>query len=113
MSHADAPIACNLEALDTEQRAVHRELGERLLRQVIEWRAPPDALELRLPADAGTLADLGRFMLLEQVCCPFYTLEIRLDRDQRAWLRFTGDREAVRYAHRTNPVAAHKPVTGG
>jgi hypothetical protein len=100
------PIVCDLNAMDAEQRQTHHEIGQRLLAKVAEWQTPADALALRFPTDADTLVDIARFMRLEQICCPFYTFELRVESEGDAWLRFTGDPEAVRYVQKNNPVAA-------
>jgi hypothetical protein len=92
----ESPIACNLAALSDEQR--NRIIG--LVKQIRtsgqEVRELPDGYALRLPSDSATVRDVGEYITLERLCCPFFRFEMEVEPEGGPlWLRLTG-REGVK-----------------
>ena len=86
------PFACNALALSPELRKRHfEELGPALLKLKKSTRELPDGYELELPADNKTYQLLTEWAFQERLCCPFFDIDLRLDRENGPlWLRLTG-----------------------
>ncbi len=51
----------------------------------------PDGYEFKLPADNKTYQLLTEWAFQERLCCPFFDIDLRLDRENGPlWLRLTG-----------------------
>ena len=87
-----SPFACNALALSPEVRKRHfEELGPALLKLKRSTRELPDGYELELPADNKTYQLLTEWAFQERLCCPFFDIDLRLDRENGPlWLRLTG-----------------------
>jgi len=84
-------FSCNLSALDREQRKRHDILAKDLFPKHLEVRELPDGYEFRFSNNRSLLTALSEWATLEQLCCPFLTLTLELQRDQGpVWLRATG-----------------------
>ena len=88
----ESPFACNAFALSPEVRKRHfEELGPALLNLKKSMRELPDGYELEFPADNTTYQMLTEWAFQERLCCPFFDIELRLDRENGPlWLRLTG-----------------------
>jgi hypothetical protein len=88
----ESPFACNAFALSPEVRKRHfEELGPALLKLKKSMRELPDGFEFELPADDKTYQLLTEWAFQERLCCPFFDIELRLDRENGPlWLRLTG-----------------------
>jgi hypothetical protein len=87
-----SPFACNAFALSPEVRKRHfEELGPALLRLKKSMRELPDGYEFELPADNKTYQLLTEWAFQERLCCPFFDIDLRFDREGGPlWLRLTG-----------------------
>jgi hypothetical protein len=87
-----SPFACNAFALSPELRKRHfEELGPVLLKLTKSMRELPDGYELELPADNKTYQLLTEWAFQERLCCPFFDISLRFDRENGPlWLRLTG-----------------------
>ena len=87
-----SPFACNAFALSPEVRKRHfEELGPALLKLKKSTRELPDGYEFELPADNRTYQMLTEWAFQERLCCPFFDIDLRFDReDGPLWLRLTG-----------------------
>ena len=84
-------FSCNLSALDQEQRKRHDILAKDLFPKHLEVRELPDGYGFRFPNNRSLFTELSEWATLEQLCCPFLTLTLELQRDQGpVWLRATG-----------------------
>lgn len=92
-----SPFACNRLALTPEQRKRHfDELGPKLVSLRKSVRELPNGYELELPGDPGTLQLVAEWAIGEHACCPFFDINIRLEREGGSlWLGLTG-REGVK-----------------
>jgi|SRR6185312_1991425 hypothetical protein len=88
----ESPFACNAFALSPELRKRHfEELGPTLLKLKKSVRELPDGYELELPADNTTYQLLTEWAFQERLCCPFFDVDLRFDREGGPlWLRLTG-----------------------
>jgi len=87
-----SPFACNAFALSPEVRKRHfEEVGPALLKLKKSIRELPDGYELELPADNKTYQLLTEWAFQERLCCPFFDIALRFDREGGPlWLRLTG-----------------------
>jgi hypothetical protein len=87
-----SPFACNAFALSPEVRKRHfEELGPALLKLTKSKRELPDGYEFELPADNKTYQLLTEWAFQERLCCPFFDIDLRFDREGGPlWLRLTG-----------------------
>jgi len=88
----ESPFACNRMALSPEQRKRHfDELGPRLWTLVLLARELPDGYEFQFPGDRPTFELIAEWTEGEHRCCPFFDIDVRLDREGGAtWIRLTG-----------------------
>ena len=87
-----SPFACNAFALSPEVRKRHfEEVGPALLKLKKSMRELPDGYERELPADNTTYQLLTEWAFQERLCCPFFDIALRLDREGGPlWLGLTG-----------------------
>jgi hypothetical protein len=88
----ESPFACDRLALSPEQRKRHfDELGPKLRALVLQARELPDGYEFRFPGDGPTFQLIAEWTAGEHACCPFFDIDLRLDREGGAtWIRLTG-----------------------
>ena len=92
----ELPIACNLDAMNAEQRIRHQLLWQQLAAAREEIRELADGYGFRLPANPAIVSLAAAWMTLEQLCCPFFQFDLRLTAAQGpVWLELTG-REGVK-----------------
>ena len=94
---AESPFACNRLALTPEQRKRHfDELGPKLLSLKKSVRELPNGYEFEFPAAASTVQLVVEWAVGERACCPFFDIDMRLEREGGSlWLGLTG-REGVK-----------------
>ena len=87
-----SPFACNALAMSPEVRKRHfDELGPALLKLKKSMRELPDGYALEFPADNTTYQLLTEWAFQERLCCPFFDIDLRFDRENGPlWLRLTG-----------------------
>jgi hypothetical protein len=97
MAVAVSPFACDRSALTAEQRKRHfDELGPQLRSMVKSARELADGYEFQFPADTPTIQLIAEWAAGEHLCCPFFDIDLRLEREHGAfWLHLTG-REGVK-----------------
>src|ERR1700748_2049706 len=88
----ESPFACNAFALSAKTRKRHfEELGPALLKRKKSTRELPDGYEFELPADKETYQLSTEWAFEERLCCPFFDIDLRFDRENGPlWLRLTG-----------------------
>lgn len=79
------PFACDMTALSSEQRSRHHELGDILRSALSAVRELPDGYEFEFPLQPATYDALVQITPLEHACCPFFTIEIRLEQNRLFW----------------------------
>jgi hypothetical protein len=85
-------FACNRFALTPEQRKRHfDELGPKLLSLKKSLRELPNGYEFEFPADPNTVQLVAEWAVGERACCPFFDIDLRLEREGGSlWLGLTG-----------------------
>jgi hypothetical protein len=88
----ESPFACDALALSPEARKRHfEELQPALLKLKKSTRELPDGYEFEFPADNSTYQLLTEWAFQERLCCPFFDIDLRFDREGGPlWLRLTG-----------------------
>jgi hypothetical protein len=88
----ESRFACNALALSQEVRKRHfEELEPALLKLTKSTRELPDGYEFEFPADNSAYQLLTEWTFQERLCCPFFDIELRFDREGGPlWLRLTG-----------------------
>jgi hypothetical protein len=84
-------------ALTSEQRKRHfDELSPKLVSLKKSVRELPNGYEFEFPADASTFQLVAEWVIGERACCPFFDIDMRLEREGGSlWLSLTG-REGVK-----------------
>ena len=91
MSDKHPAIACDLGALNGEERTRRSTLASRVSARFREVRETSRGYAARLDADPATVLDALEWLLLERRCCPFLHLELSFEpSDGPVWLRFGG-----------------------
>jgi hypothetical protein len=86
-----SPFSCDLSTLDKEQRKRHDMVAKDLFPKHLEIKELPDGYGFRFPNNRLLFTTLSEWITLEQLCCPFLTLSLELQRDQGPiWLKATG-----------------------
>ena len=87
-----SPLACNAFALSSEVRKRHfEELGPALLKLKKSTRELPDGYEWEFPVDNKTYQLLTEWAFQERLCCPFFDIDLRFEREGGPlWLRLAG-----------------------
>ena len=93
----ESAFACNRLALTPEQRKRHFDKLSPVLRSLRKSvRELPNGYEFEFPANANTFQLVGEWAIGERACCPFFDIEMRLEREGGSlWLALTG-REGVK-----------------
>ena len=88
----ESPFACDRSALNAEQRRRHfDELGPKLRMLILHTHELADGYEFQFPGDGPTFQLIAEWTAGEHVCCPFFDIDLRLDREGGAtWIRLTG-----------------------
>jgi hypothetical protein len=90
----ESPFACNRLALTPAERKRHfDELGPALrnLRQKV--RGLPNGFEFEFPGDTPTFQLVSEWVAGERLCCPFFDIDMHVEREGGAlWLRLSGRR---------------------
>lgn len=88
----ESPFACDRSALNPEQRKRHfDDLGPKLRTLVRGVRELSDGYEFQFPGDPRTFQLIAEWTPGEHLCCPFFDIGLRLDREGGAtWIRLTG-----------------------
>jgi len=89
---SESPFACNRAALTASERKRHfYELGPQLRAAVLQARELKDGYEFEFPGDRATFQLISEWAAGEHRCCPFFDIDVRLEREGgTAWLRLTG-----------------------
>jgi hypothetical protein len=87
-----SPFACDRSALSTADRKRHfDELGPTLRGMVRNARELRDGYEFEFPADPATFRLVAEWAAGEHLCCPFFDIDLRQEREKGAfWMRLSG-----------------------
>jgi hypothetical protein len=86
-----SPFYCNLRGLTSQQRKRKAELDQALRLSRTAARELPDGVEFQFPAAASSIQMVAEWAAMARACCPFFDIELRLEREGGPfWLRLTG-----------------------
>ena len=87
-----SPFACDRAALNAQERKRHfDELGPQLRTLVKQVRELADGFEFEFPSDRPSYQLVSEWAAGEHLCCPFFDIDLRLEREGGAfWLRLNG-----------------------
>jgi hypothetical protein len=92
----EIPFACDLSAIDAEQRARHSAAWETMQTQLQEMIEVETGFMFRYPASEAMLTTLATFIAGERLCCPFFDFGVSVPHGEAVvWLSLTG-REGVK-----------------
>jgi hypothetical protein len=92
----EQPFACNLKALNQDERISHKELSRQLFSSVVQRKEISDGYSFRINPDKTSMLRVAEWVNLEAKCCPFFRFQIDVDgQDGTLWLTLKG-REGVK-----------------
>ena len=96
-SFSDSPFACDRAALTPQARKRHfDELSPALRARKLSIRELRDGFEFEFPNDTATFQQVSEWVTGERLCCPFFDIDMHVEREHgHLWLRLTG-REGVK-----------------
>jgi hypothetical protein len=87
----EIPFACNIAALNKDQRARYSALTKKLVAEKQEVRELPDGYAFRFAPSSERIKDLAEFITYERLCCPFFDFDLSVERnDGSLWLKLKG-----------------------
>ena len=90
-STIEAPIACDLTAIDAVQRDQHLQTAAHVFRLAVEVTELSNGYALRLPNETETFLRAASFIAHERLCCPFFGFALEIEPEGGAlWLKLTG-----------------------
>jgi hypothetical protein len=90
-SKNEPTVACDLMAMDSEQRERYQALRRRLSDDFQEAQELEDGYAFKHSSEADVLVALAEYVSLERLCCPFFDFAIEVEHDGgEIWLRMTG-----------------------
>ena len=83
---------CNVKALTPEERARHKQLGDKLAAERRKIAETAKGYEFQFSPKTVTLAELAEWVAAESKCCPFFDFHIDLEEEGGLLcLRLTGE----------------------
>ena len=87
---------CNIKALNTSERARHKELTEKLMTSRAKTVETEKGYEFQYNPAKVSVAEVAEWVAMESKCCPFFDFHIDLENEGRlVCLRLTG-REGIK-----------------
>jgi hypothetical protein len=87
----ESPFYCNRTTLSAEERQHQKELSAALHSALLGVQELPDGYEFEFAPGRANYQALAEFTSMEQACCPFFDISIRLEREHgKLWWRLTG-----------------------
>lgn len=78
----ETPLACDLAALTAAERKRHfDELGPALLSLKKSTHELADGFEFEFPADPAVYQLLAEWVGVERLCCPFFDIDLRVEKE--------------------------------
>ena len=84
-------FACNMLALNAEERKRHLEVMKQLRAATKETRELTDGYGFRFSSDQPTILLISEFIARERLCCPFFAFEMVVEPEGGPlWIRLRG-----------------------
>jgi hypothetical protein len=85
------PFACNINAIEPDQRQQHLATALEVFQAVETIQQLPNGYAFRLPNETRLLLKAAEFIANERRCCPFFGFTVLIEPDGGAmWLHLTG-----------------------
>ena len=92
MTTTQSKFYCNIKALTPEERAHHKQLGDKLMAARKATVETDNGYEFQFGPQDATLAELADWVVNESKCCPFFDFHIDLENEGKLiCLRLTGE----------------------
>lgn len=92
----ETPFACNMSALNADEKKRVLELLKELKAKKQEIKELPDGYAFRYPMDNQNIRDVAEFITYERLCCPFFQFDLTIEKeDGSIWFTLKG-REGVK-----------------
>ena len=92
MNTTQSKFYCNTKALTPEERAHHKQLGDKLMAARKAIVETDRGYEFQFGPQDATLAELADWVVAESKCCPFFDFHIDLENEGKLiCLRLTGE----------------------
>lgn len=92
MTTTQSKFYCNIKALTPEERAHHKQLGDKLMAARKAIVETDRGYEFQFGPQDATLAELADWVVAESKCCPFFDFHIDLENEGKLiCLRLTGE----------------------
>ena len=89
---AQSKFYCNIKALTPEERAHHKQLGDKLTAARKAVAETEKGFEFQFSPQDVTIAELADWVVAESKCCPFFDFHIDLENQGKLiCLRLTGE----------------------
>lgn len=75
----EIPLACDLNAIPTSERAAHEITTQQLFAAVIEIEELADGYSFHLPAQPTVIHQVAAFIANERLCCPFFRFALMIE----------------------------------
>lgn len=91
MPENEAVIACDLNAIASEERNQHSDTVKSVFAAVQEVKEVSNGYAFRLPADSTLLRNAAEFIANERLCCPFFEFSLTITPSGGPiWLQLAG-----------------------
>lgn len=101
MTTTQSKFYCNTKALTPDERAHHKQLGDKLMAARKAIVETDRGYEFQFGPQDVTLAELADWVVAESKCCPFFDFHIDLENEGKLiCLRLTGE-EGIKQFIRT------------
>jgi hypothetical protein len=81
---AETHLACRIDAFGPRERARHRALVAEVTAAAAAIEELPEGYAIRFPARPYLFLRLAEWIELERACCPFLSIRLQFERDERA-----------------------------
>jgi hypothetical protein len=96
MTTTESPFACDVNAIEPDDRPKHIAAIETLFRMVQDMEELSNGYRFRLPGESHVWMLASDFVALERLCCPFFDFNLGVEREHGSiHLSLTG-REGVK-----------------
>ncbi|MDZ7659395.1 hypothetical protein [Fodinibius sp.] len=91
-------IACNLAAIDKNEREQHKANSAEVFTAIEEWLELFNGYAFRLPTDSKIIEKAAVFMARERQCCPFFEFNLEVTPESGpVWLKLTGNQKVKEF----------------
>jgi hypothetical protein len=102
---ADRPLACNLKAIGAAARPRYDELMQRLRSAIRSRSELADGYSFQLDTEKILLPEVGEWIAMEQLCCPFLTFQLDVSANGGSSLSLRGPEGAKAILREEFPLA--------